>query len=111
MAHFSNTASEFEFRGEDPGYEAALMEEMRHVKLSSSTKPNTKSASKVSINEVDSRQQLEGQWYRKDKEEPCSQLVNRQKGKKVHLGLDARKPVFGGLRTTHVQTSLRIRAV
>ena len=27
------------------------------------------------------------------------------------LGLNARKPVFGGLRTTKVQTSLRIRAV
>ena len=26
-------------------------------------------------------------------------------------GLDARKPVFGGLRTTQAQTSLRIRAV
>ena len=28
-----------------------------------------------------------------------------------HMGLDARKPVFGGLRTTQAQTSLRIRAV
>ena len=28
-----------------------------------------------------------------------------------YLGLDARKPVFGGLRTTKAQTSLRIRAV
>ena len=28
-----------------------------------------------------------------------------------HLGLDVRKPVFGGLRTTQAQTSLRIRAV
>ena len=27
------------------------------------------------------------------------------------MGLDARKPVFGGLRTTQTQTSLRIRAV
>ena len=27
------------------------------------------------------------------------------------MGLDARKPVFGGLRTTKAQTSLRIRAV
>ena len=27
------------------------------------------------------------------------------------MGLDARKPVFGGLRTTQAQTSLRIRAV
>ena len=27
-----------------------------------------------------------------------------------HMGLDARKPVFGGLRTTQAQTSLRIRA-
>ena len=27
------------------------------------------------------------------------------------MGLDARKPVFGGLQTTQVQTSLRIRAV
>ena len=27
------------------------------------------------------------------------------------MGLRARKPVFGGLRTTKVQTSLRIRAV
>ena len=25
-----------------------------------------------------------------------------------HMGLHARKPVFGGLRTTQVQTSLRI---
>ena len=28
-----------------------------------------------------------------------------------YMGLDARKPVFGGLRTTKVQTRLRIRAV
>ena len=28
-----------------------------------------------------------------------------------YLGLDARNPVFGGLRTTQVQTSLRIRAI
>ena len=27
-----------------------------------------------------------------------------------NVGLDARKPVFGGLRTTQAQTSLRIRA-
>ena len=27
------------------------------------------------------------------------------------LGLNVRKPVFGGLRTTQAQTSLRIRAV
>ena len=27
-----------------------------------------------------------------------------------HVGLDARKPVFGGLRTTKVQTSLRTGA-
>ena len=27
-----------------------------------------------------------------------------------HIGLDARKPVFWGLRTTKAQTSLRIRA-
>ena len=27
------------------------------------------------------------------------------------MGLDARKPVFGGLRTAKAQTSLRIRAV
>ena len=30
---------------------------------------------------------------------------------RVYLGLAARKPVFGGLPTTQVQTSLRIRAV
>ena len=29
----------------------------------------------------------------------------------AYLGLDARKPVFGGLRKTQAQTSLRIRAV
>ena len=29
----------------------------------------------------------------------------------IHLGRDARKPVFGGLRTTQGQISLRIRAV
>ena len=29
----------------------------------------------------------------------------------AQMGLDARKPVYGGLRTTQVQTSLRIRAV
>ena len=29
----------------------------------------------------------------------------------LHTGLDARKPVFGGLRTTKAQTRLRIRAV
>ena len=28
-----------------------------------------------------------------------------------NMGLNARKPVFGGLRTTKAQTSLRIRAV
>ena len=28
-----------------------------------------------------------------------------------YMGLAARKPVFGGLRTTNAQTSLRIRAV
>ena len=28
-----------------------------------------------------------------------------------HMGLDARKPVIGGLRTTQAQTSLRICAV
>ena len=28
-----------------------------------------------------------------------------------HLGLDAGKPVFGGLGTTKAQTGLRIRAV
>ena len=27
----------------------------------------------------------------------------------VKMGLDVRKPVFGGLRTTQAQTSLRIR--
>ena len=61
------------------------MEEMGHGKLSSNIKPNTKCASRVSISEVDSGQQLKGQWYRKDKEEPNSQLVDRQKGKKVHF--------------------------
>ena len=43
----------------------------------------------------------------------------RQKNKKgrysggdgLHMGLDARKPVFGGLPTTKAQTSLCIRAV
>ena len=29
----------------------------------------------------------------------------------IVYGLDARKPVFGGLRTTQAQTSLRIHAV
>ena len=29
----------------------------------------------------------------------------------IYMGLDARKPVFGGLRTTKAQTSLRICAV
>ena len=28
----------------------------------------------------------------------------------IKMSLDARKPVFGGLRTTQAQTSLRIRA-
>ena len=28
-----------------------------------------------------------------------------------YMGLDQRKPVFGGMRTTQVQTSLRIRTV
>ena len=32
-------------------------------------------------------------------------------GNRNHLGLDSRKPVFGGLRTTQAQTSLRISAV
>ena len=30
---------------------------------------------------------------------------------RLHMGLDTRKPVFRGLRTTQAQTSLRIRAV
>ena len=29
----------------------------------------------------------------------------------LHMGLNARKPVFEGLRTTQAQTSLHIRAV
>ena len=29
----------------------------------------------------------------------------------LHFGLDARKPVFGGLQTTQAQTSLCIRTV
>ena len=29
----------------------------------------------------------------------------------LYLGLDVRNPVFGGMQTTQVQTSLRIRAV
>ena len=29
----------------------------------------------------------------------------------LNMGLDVRKPVFGGLRTTQVQTSLHIREV
>ena len=28
----------------------------------------------------------------------------------THMGLEARKPVFGSLRTTQAQTSLRVRA-
>ena len=34
-----------------------------------------------------------------------------QTAEQVHMGLDARKPVFGGLRTTQAQTSLCIRTV
>ena len=38
---------------------------------------------------------------------------NYFQGAEIHLfmGLVARKPVFGGLRTAKAQTSLRIRAV
>ena len=39
-------------------------------------------------------------------------VKNQTKPKlKKHAGLDARKPVFGGLGTTQAQTSLPIRAV
>ena len=39
-------------------------------------------------------------------------VKNQTKSKlKKHVGLDAKNPVFGGLRTTQAQTSLRIHAV
>ena len=38
-------------------------------------------------------------------------LDQRMYAKDLQMGLDARKPVFGGLRATKAQTSLRIRAV
>ena len=37
--------------------------------------------------------------------------INIKKKPIKYIGLDARKPVFGGLQTTQGQTSLRIRAV
>ena len=37
-------------------------------------------------------------------------LKHKQVGTHSQMGLDARKPVFGDLRTTQAQTSLRIRA-
>ena len=41
----------------------------------------------------------------------CSTMWRSLKCMAWQLGLDARKSVFGGLRTTNAQTSLRIRAV
>ena len=42
----------------------------------------------------------------------CILMYNCTENKLFYeMGLNARKPVFGGLRTTHAQTSLRIRAV
>ena len=42
----------------------------------------------------------------------CLYHIKRDLGLYGHdMGLDARKPVFGDLRTTQAQTSLRIRAV
>ena len=38
-------------------------------------------------------------------------IETRQSSGDEYLGLDARKPVFGSLRTTRAQTSLRNRAV
>ena len=42
---------------------------------------------------------------------PIFSMVNKLMRLKNHLGLVATKPVFGGLQTTKVQTSLRMRAV
>ena len=41
---------------------------------------------------------------------PIFSMVNKMRPKN-HMGLVATKPVFGGLQTTKVQTSLRMRAV
>ena len=49
-----------------------------------------------------------------DKTPPCKEVITPCKAiwTPYHeMGLDARKPVFGGLRTTQAQTSLRIRAI
>ena len=49
-----------------------------------------------------------------DKTTPCKEVITPCKAiwTPYHeMGLDARKPVFGGLRTTQAQTSLRIRAI
>ena len=40
----------------------------------------------------------------------CGSLVDASNGHPQHLGLAARKPVFGGLQTAKAQTSLRIHA-
>ena len=42
---------------------------------------------------------------------PIFSMVNKLMRPKNHMGLVATKPVFGGLQTTKVQTSLRMRAV
>ena len=43
--------------------------------------------------------------------EKDEKVGNVQRPRLSQMGLDARKPVFGGLRTSKAQTSLRIRAV
>ena len=42
---------------------------------------------------------------------PIFSMVNKLTRPKNHKGLVATKPVFGGLQTTKVQTSLRMHAV
>ena len=42
---------------------------------------------------------------------PIFSMVNKLMRPKNHMGLVATKPVFGGLQTTKVQTSLYMRAV
>ena len=88
-SNFSNT--QCEFGGEDAGCEERTwrkwLEEVAHDKIVSESKINTKTAPKVSFDEVGLGQQLKDQWYKKDKEVLSTQLSNRQRGKKVHYML------------------------
>ena len=50
-------------------------------------------------------------WHMLNEWPDCTDAVRICINRFDQMGLDARKPVFGGLRITQAQTSLRIRAV